>query len=551
VTDEGRDPVVIGAEGEGESTDTLFAPPEHVAPVEGSPSAPESAETAPDEAVAPPTPPAPPALREPKPAPDRGRTIALGTLAGLLALGLLLIVRGSPTSSGPPAAASSTPGVLTSADVLGSDASAPLAALAPSASAAGTPTSAPDAGPKFVPAWRVTALEQEAGVEILRGTLGKHTLAGALAQAGIPKTEIKRVTHSVDNIRRIERGGSKDSFVVARDRTKGTIVAFEYIASPTDVWQARGEETLTTKKLELFIEKKRTQTALVVTADLAKAIAAAGLHEEAIEEIDDALEGHGDTAVVKPGVRLRVVGHEEWVEGAFARFHVDALDYVPKTGERLRVYYYERDPSVEGSHRRSPHPGFYDAKGQQPFRGTFRSPLPLARITSRFNPKRMHPVLHVVMPHNGIDFGASSGTPVYASATGTVHSAGDGGPCGNMVQIEHASGLTTAYCHLSKFAPGLHAGQHVEARQLVGFVGQTGRATGPHLHFAVKRGATFIDPMGLKMDGVRTLPPADRDAFAKKRAELDAALEAVTLPAADGAATDDKDDAKDEPAGEE
>lgn len=545
--------MAIGAEGESESTDTLFAPPEHVATDEGSPSTPESARTSAEtrecEEAAPEAPQEPPeAPRDPGEPRDRGRTIALGTLGGLLALGVVLIARGSQGPTGQPAAASSTPAILTSADVPASDAAPPSAALTTPASLA---AAQPDAGPKFVPTWRVAALERETGVEILRGTLGKHTLAGALAQAGIPKVEIRRVTHSVDNIRRIERGVSKDSFVVARDRAKGTIVAFEYTASPTDVWQARGDDTLVTRKLELFVEKKRTQTSLVVTADLAKAIAAAGLHEEAIEEVDDALDGHGDAAVIKPGVRLRVVGHEDWVEGAFARFHVDAVDYVPKTGEHLRVYHYERDASVEGNHRRAPHPGFYDGKGQQPFRGTFRSPLPLARITSRFNPKRMHPVLHVVMPHNGIDFGASSGTPVYASATGTIHSAGDSGPCGNMVQIEHASGLTTAYCHLSRFAPGLHPGQHVEARQLVGYVGQTGRATGPHLHFAVKRGATFIDPLALKMDGVRTLPTADREAFAKKRAELDAALDAVALPAADGTIADDKDDSKDEPAGEE
>ena len=104
----------------------------------------------------------------------------------------------------------------------------------------------------------------------------------------------------------------------------------------------------------------------------------------------------------------------------------------------------------------------------------------------------MHPVLHVVMPHNGIDFAASPGTPVYSSAAGAVSSVGDGGPCGNMVQIKHTNGLTTAYCHLQRFAPGLHAGQHVEQRQLVGFVGQTGRATGPHLHFAVKRGEILL-----------------------------------------------------------
>lgn len=519
------------AEGEGVSTDKLFEPPEHVAAGDESPSTPESTNTV---------------VPVPSKGRDRGQTIALGTLAGLIVLGLALIARGPRSPSAQSPVPSDTPAVLTSAVL------APSASPPPSSSAAVPATAAVDAGTKFTPTWRVAALEHEPGFEVVRGTLGKHTLAGALAQSGLPKAEVRRVMHSVDNIRRIEHGVSKDSFVVARDRTKGTVVAFEYIASPTDVFQAKSEDGLVTKKLELFVEKKRSQTALVVTADLAKAIAAAGLREEAIEEIDDALEGHGDAAVIKPGVRLRVVGSEEWVEGAFARYHVDAVEYVPKTGSSLRVYFYERDASVEGSHRRMPHPGFYDAKGQQPFRGTFRSPVPLARVTSRFNPKRMHPVLHVVMPHNGIDFGASTGTPVFAASSGTVHSAGDGGPCGNMVQIEHGSGLTTAYCHLSRFAPGLRPGQHVEARQLVGYVGQTGRVTGPHLHFAVKRGSNFIDPLALKMDGVRTLPPADREAFAKKRAELDAALEAVTLPSADGVVVvDDKDENKDEPGGEE
>lgn len=482
--------------------------------------------------------------------------MAFGILGGLVLLGVVLIARGP--QSAPGASSISPVAALTSAELPGS-ATSPGSigdggASAPSA-AGGTGSAAPaqaDAGPKFVPVWRVAALEHDPAIEIVKGTRGSHTLAAALAQAGITKTEARRITHATDDIRRIEHGVSKDSFVVARDRTKGTVVAFEYIGSPTEIWQWKTEESLAAKKLELFVEKKRTQTALVVTADLAKAIAAAGLREEAIEEIDDALDGHGDSAVVKPGVRLRVIGDEEWIEGAFAHYRVEAVEYVPKTGDRLRVYYYERDVSAEGSRRHMPRAGFYDAKGQQPFRGTFRSPVPLARITSRFNPKRMHPVLHVVMPHNGIDFGATTGTPVFAASSGTVHSAGDSGPCGNMVQIDHASNLSTAYCHLSRFAPGIHSGQHVEARQLVGYVGQTGRVTGPHLHFAVKRGGTFIDPMGLKMDGVRTLPPSDREVFAKRRAELDVALESVALPSADGVATpDDKDENKDEPGGEE
>ncbi len=123
-----------------------------------------------------------------------------------------------------------------------------------------------------------------------------------------------------------------------------------------------------------------------------------------------------------------------------------------------------------------------------------------------------------------------------------------------MVQILHVNGLVTAYCHLSRFAD-IHAGDHVEGRQLIGYVGQTGRATGPHLHFALKRGTAFLDPLGLKLDGVRVVPPAERDAFDQERARLDAELDGIALPAApanlppatslDGGAADDPNDEAD------
>jgi murein DD-endopeptidase MepM/ murein hydrolase activator NlpD len=119
-----------------------------------------------------------------------------------------------------------------------------------------------------------------------------------------------------------------------------------------------------------------------------------------------------------------------------------------------------------------------------------------------------------------------------------------------MVELEHPGGLHTAYCHLSKFAPGLHGGPHVEARQLIGYVGQTGRATGPHLHFAVKRGTMFVDPLSLKMDGVRVLPPVDREVFAKLRTDLDGKLDGVTLPASPDVKDDAKDKDEDDPNGE-
>ena len=101
-----------------------------------------------------------------------------------------------------------------------------------------------------------------------------------------------------------------------------------------------------------------------------------------------------------------------------------------------------------------------------------------------------------------------------------------------MVQIDHPNGLTSAYCHMSRIA-NVHAGEHVETRQLIGYVGQTGRATGPHLHFAVKRGDIFMDPLTLKLDGVRMLPNKDKDEFDELRNKDDQALDAVVMPTND------------------
>src|SRR5207244_10905833 len=120
----------------------------------------------------------------------------------------------------------------------------------------------------------------------------------------------------------------------------------------------------------------------------------------------------------------------------------------------------------------------------------------------------------------------------YAASSGNVEWIGDSGPSGNLVTIRHANGITTGYAHLSRFAPHLAQGTPLESRQLIGYVGSTGRSTGPHLHFSAKRNGVFIDPLALKLDGDRVLPKPDRADFDEQRAALDKLLDAVPLPAA-------------------
>lgn len=474
--------------------------------------------------------------------PDRSRQYGAAAIGIFVLVGIGLIAT-SPRKSG-----GDTPALaLTSGDLDGGTASVSVVERKESGPIdAGPP--APIVRPP--PVWRVSAMKEEPGVEIVEGAFGKKGLVGALTGAGLSRAEIKRLNKAFEDVKHIDRPASTDRFVVAKDK-KNHVLAFEYITSPFDVWQAKADleegkdagpsPELEAKKLEFFIEHKRVASAFVVAADLTKTIAAANLRAELVDEIDDALEGHVEEGV-KSGSRMRIVTTEDSVDGAVVRTKLDAVELVPRSGSPVRVYFYERGPEVEGSAKQKPAVGFYDGKGRMPYHGQFRPPLQLSRITSRFNPNRMHPVLHVVMPHNGVDYAGATGTPIFASAAGTVISAGDSGPCGNMVSIDHGGGLTTAYCHMSKIAPGIHAGVKVEQRQNIGAVGMTGRVTGPHLHFVVKRNGNFIDPLSIKMDGVRVLPPADRDAFSKKRGDLDLAIDGIALPSAPAS----KDDTPDE-----
>jgi murein DD-endopeptidase MepM/ murein hydrolase activator NlpD len=300
------------------------------------------------------------------------------------------------------------------------------------------------------------------------------------------------------------------------------------MAGKEDVYQARegADGLLKAAKLDLKVERARVQGALVLDkGSFAQSADAAGFEPAVASVLDDALEGHASVADFRRGDRLRIVAQEVTVLGDFARYAgIEALEYVRGHGDAkaLRVYYFRGSKSH----------GYYDADGRAVHEGGWRKPIKGAPITSHFNPKRMHPILHKIMPHQGTDFGAPMGTPVGAAGPGVVHSIGYEGPAGNLVILDHTGGIQTGYAHLSRFEPGLKVGDHVAAMQLVGYVGSTGRSTGPHLHFSAKKNGVFFDAETLRLDSLRTLPMDERAEFATIRAKYDSLLDAIALPAA-------------------
>ncbi len=150
-------------------------------------------------------------------------------------------------------------------------------------------------------------------------------------------------------------------------------------------------------------------------------------------------------------------------------------------------------------------PGYYDEGGRSLRRFFLASPLGFIHVTSRFSRNRLHPILKIYRPHLGIDYAAPTGSPVRAVANGWVVSAGFSGEGGRTVHLRHASGYETYYMHLSSIAPGVRAGAHVNQGQLIGRVGMSGLATGPHLDYRVRKDGTFRNPATVN----RSLPPGE------------------------------------------
>ena len=168
---------------------------------------------------------------------------------------------------------------------------------------------------------------------------------------------------------------------------------------------------------------------------------------------------------------------------------------------------------------------YYRADGTSMRKAFIRTPVEFARISSRFNPGRRHPVLNKIRAHKGVDYAAATGTPIKATGDGrVVHVGRKGGYC-NTVVIKHGQTYQTLYAHMSRYASGLRAGSNVSQGQVIGYVGATGLATGPHLHYEFQVNGTHVDPLSVKLPASDPIPQSERTAFMTLSNQLMASLD--------------------------
>ncbi len=220
------------------------------------------------------------------------------------------------------------------------------------------------------------------------------------------------------------------------------------------------------------------------------------------------------------GDTYKVIVEKKYADGNFIGYgKVLAAEYV-NAGHIHRGYDFK---SQDGKFQ-----GIYDDKGDSLERTFLKSPLEVARITSRFG-QRFHPVLKRWRAHNGVDYGAATGTPFWSVADGVVIEKKYSRTAGNMIVVRHAQGYTTEYFHASKFKKGLKVGQKVRQRDVIGYVGTTGRSTGPHLHFGMRRNGKHVAPSKQKFPNAKPIPKKYVQEFTRFIAPLRAELKALPI----------------------
>ncbi len=326
---------------------------------------------------------------------------------------------------------------------------------------------------------------------VTSGKLGRgQSLGRALREHGIKPSIIHVIDREMRPTFDFRHSRPGDRYRLAQD-ADGNLVDFVYINKPESSYHLswNGEGYVVSEEPS-ELQAEAATIAGSIDSSLYKAIRGLGERTALANDFADLFAWDIDfSRNVQPGDRFSILyerlyrttadGEREYVRPG----RILAAQYSGDVGDHS-VVLFEKD----GRER------YFRPDGSSIERAFLAAPLKFSRISSRFTKARAHPILKITRPHNGIDYAAAAGTPIWTVADGTVIFRGKAGASGNLVKIRHLNGYVSYYAHLSRFADGLKVGQRVSQKEVIGFVGSTGLSTGPHVCFRVQKNGIYVDP---------------------------------------------------------
>ncbi len=344
-----------------------------------------------------------------------------------------------------------------------------------------------------------------------------ETLASLLDRMGVAaedKAQILATARQSQALQRLMPGRS----VLGRMTSSGRLLLMRYLASDERlVTLHREQERFQIEESAAELELRPIMRSGEIRTSLYGATDAADIPDSIASQMAEVFSGdidfHRD---LRRGDRFSVVYEAYYHNGSLVKTgRLLSAEFVNQ-GKRHRAVYFRDGQGREG---------YFTPDGHSMKRAFLKSPLPFSRVSSGFTSARFHPVLQQWRAHRGIDYAAPTGTPVRAVADAVVAFAGWQGGYGKIVVLNHQKPYSTAYAHLSRFAPGVRTGKRVSQGEIIGYVGATGLATGPHLHYEFRVAGVQKDPLALKLPTSFALESRDRGRFMAESRPLLARLD--------------------------
>ena len=279
------------------------------------------------------------------------------------------------------------------------------------------------------------------------------------------------------------------------------------------------DDDISVEQISKAVERRAASAAAVIQVSLFADAQKAGLSDGQIMDLASIFGWDIDFALeIRAGDQFRVLFEEHYLDGEKLRNGPILAAEFTNRGKTFRAVRYEdRNGEV----------GYYDDDGHSKRRAFIRTPIKFARVSSRFNPKRWHPILKRWRSHKGVDYAAPEGTPIRASGDGRVSFRGTKGGYGRTVILQHAGQYTTLYAHMSKYSKRAKVGARVKQGQVIGYVGKSGLASGPHLHYEFRVHGVHKDPLRVRLPKALALPKSEIAAFRETTAPLLAQLDSI------------------------
>lgn len=359
---------------------------------------------------------------------------------------------------------------------------------------------------------------EPAGERIVLQVQSGDSLDRLFRRHGLSVADLHRLLRVADAAPHLKRIRPGDTFEIVHDG-EAVLSLTRRVSETRSLVVDQGEKGYVASFLEHPVELRTTRATGLITSSFYAAGLAAGLSDATIMRLAGIYAWDIDFALdIRRDDWFAVVYEEVWQDGRKLR---DGEIVAAEFNNQRRSYRAVRFADVDGR------PRYYTPGGDAMRKAFLRAPVDFTRVSSNFNPNRLHPVLKTRRPHQGVDYAAPTGTPIMAAGDGRVVSAGVNGGYGKAVVLQHGSNVTTLYAHMSRIAPGMRAGRRVSQGEVIGYVGMTGLASGPHLHYEYRINGVHKNPRTVELPKADPVPAARRAEFAAVTAPLLAELESL------------------------